>query len=235
MVSNKPASSVLRLVGVCCAVSMLSACEPTMEEVVARHRSAVEENFGRIGALDAVVRNTPPAENRIETGTARVVLRGEDRNALFIRAENLTAPGSADPGDIGATHSHTIEACGEALNGTASGRPKAFDSYLGECASAEYIFVLRTSEEVSAEIVDERTFRPGRYEGDVLLFRLADGALLGGFGVSGENSATITVQGEASAYGPKVGHDLESDLSSKVFADINRKLRQYVPGAIPEA
>jgi hypothetical protein len=206
-----------------------------MDEVIAENRASVEAVFGKLKGLSSTVRNAPPAQEKMAIGTEHIVLDGEDENALFIREDSLPAPSGADSEDLGAGHSHTLEACGEALNGEASGHPGAFEDFLKTCGSAEYVFVLRSTKEESAQIVDQETFRPGSFEGDVLLYRITDGSLLGGFRVSAGSSDSVMAQGGAAVYGPDTSDRLESDLDANVHADINAKLRQYVPGAIPDA
>lgn len=230
MVSNGRVGITLRLIGLCCAVLALSACEPSMDEVVAEHRAPVQAVFDRIKALDATVRNTPPvSEDRIDLGSDKVVLEGENQNALLIQADDLNMPEFASSDDIGATYASTIETCGEALDGRFQGISLGAQSFLEECARAEYLFVMRTHATEGAQTVDRETFQPGSYEGDVLLFRLADGALLGGFRVSATNNDTVTTREDVS----DADERLESDLSSNVFVAIGDGVRKHVPGSLP--
>lgn len=233
MVSNGRAGSTLRLIGLCCAVLALSACEPSMEEILAQHRAPVEAVFGRIKALEATVQDTPPViEDRMALGPDRVVLEGEGENALFIRAENLQTPQYASSDAIGASHARMIERCGEVLDGRFRGVKGAAEDFLETCGRAEYVFVMRTHAKEWAKTVDRESFRPGMYEGDVLLFRIADGALLGGFRVSATNSHLVTTRTDASGYVSDASERLDKNLSSNVFAGINEKLRLHVPGSV---
>lgn len=228
MVSNNLASSALRPIGVCYVLAMLSACEPSMEEVITKHRPATETVFGKLKALDTAVWNAPPlGEDRVKIDSERVVLEGKDSNALFILAYDLRAPESASDEQIGARRAFTVKGCGELLRGEFHGAPAGAAGFLTECGRAKYVFVLRTTTEIRPLLIDEKTFQPGVYEGDVLLYRLADGALLGGFRVSGESSAEVSERTDL------IITRLEQDLSSKVLADIDAKLRAHVPGVIP--
>ena len=207
-----------------------------MDEVVTKHRAAVEATYEKIRALDASARTAELNGDRIDAGGARVLLDGErmdEQNALFIRAENLATPEFASTDGTGATHARSLEACGEALGGQAMGLAEAFDDYLEECASAEYLFVLRTHDETSPRLLDSGRFRPGRYEGDVLLFRLADGALLGGFRVAVASSASVMARTDATGNPDDADRRLESDLDANAFVAINDGLRQHLPGVIP--
>lgn len=234
MASNRRAGSSRRFIGMFCAALALSACTPSMEDVIAEHRGPAEATFEKIKGLYDTASSTPPiVEDRFDLGTQTIVLDGEQPNALFILADDLQAPEYADTEDRGGTHAHTVRACGDALTGEASGHPGAFEGYLKECGRAEYLFVLRTHAEESAQIIDRESFQPGFYEGDVLLIRIADGALLGGFRVSGRNGDSVTAQTDASGNAIDVDERLESDLDAMVFVDIQDKLRQHIPGSIP--
>jgi hypothetical protein len=216
-------------------VVLLSACQPSMKQVVAEHRPAVEAVFAKVKALEGAVRDTPAVtEDKVDVGGARVVLDGENENALFIRAADLAAPESASSEGNGALHANRVQVCGEALReDDPDSLPKGIPLYLEECERAEYVFVLRPTVDEAATLIDDATFQPGRFEGDVLLFRLADGALLGGFAVSEKSSEEVTVAtDEAGASVDAVGR-LNSDLSSRVFVAINEKLRANVPGVLP--
>lgn len=234
MVSNERTAFTARLAALCGAVLALSACQASMEDVIAQNRAPVEAAFERIKALDAKVGETPPvAEDRFELGDEKVVLDGENENALFIPAGSLANPEYTDSDDRGATRAHKLEMCGDAVTGEASGHPGAFEDYMKQCADAQYLFVLRAHDEASAQIVDLETFQPGHYEGDVLLLRIADGAVLGGFRVSAKSNESIMAQTDASGNATDIGERLDSDLDANVFVAIDDGIRRHLPGTIP--
>jgi hypothetical protein len=119
------------------------------------------------------------------------------------------------------------------LRGEFDGIAKGADLFLRECARAQYVFVLRTTADDPARLVDANNFESGRYVGDVLLYRLADGALLGGFGVSAQSSDQVSVQLDSAGNPIDPIEKLNSDMSSKVFVEIEEKLRSLVPGSLP--
>ena len=231
-----PLGTFRRLAGLACLVALLSGCEKSIEDAVAEHRPQVETVFGQLRALsDAAAAAPVVTEDRFDLGDARVRLDGDDANpsnALFVFANDLEAPENATDEGNGGTHVSAIVTCGEALRGEFYGSGMGADVFLGACGRAEYAFVLRTNEEVAALVDGTDSFTPGLYDGDVLLFRLSDGALLGGFNVRAESSdeVQVLVDGDGNPIDPT--ERLNSDISSKVFVAIQDKLRTLVPGAV---
>jgi hypothetical protein len=213
----------------------LSACQPSPAQVVAQHRPAVEAVFAKVKALDGPARDAPPVtEDKIDVGGARVVLDGENENALFLRVADLAAPEHANADGNGGLHANRVQVCGEALlEDDPDSLGKGVGLYLEECAAAEYLFVLRPTVDEAATLIDDSTFQPGRYEADVLLFRLADGALLGGFTVAEKSSDEVSVLTDEHGTPLEAVERLNSDLESQVYVAINEKLRATVPGVIP--
>lgn len=234
MISGKQVVPMPRLAGIACAVLALVACRATPEDIVAEHRPVVEKVFGQIKALDAGVRNVPPAiEDRIDVGSASVRLEGPESNALYVRAEHMLAPEKADLSLTHVTSSYKTQQCAKALLDASHELVAGLRATLPACGRAEYLFVQRTTLDEKAQLLDAHTFQPGRYEGEVLLFRLADGALLGGFRVSGKSSDSVMTAGEGSgAWSNPIG-DINRDLAQSVDKDINSKLSPYAPGVVP--
>ena len=77
-----------------------------------------------------------------------------------------------------------------------------------------------------------RSGRAGRC-GEVRLYRLADGAALGGFRVSAANDDELTVA--VGQYGEEaaVGNALVAQVRERVQAAIVAGLREHVPGSVP--
>lgn len=216
-----------------CTVALLAACQASLEDVVAEHRAPVEAVFARIRALDATVRTAPLLdEDKVTAAPGSVVLDGENSNALFLLAGDVLAPENARSDAMGATRAAAVQACGEALRGEFSGVPKGAELYLRECGRAQYVFVLRTQVDEAARLLDKDTFQAGRYAGDVLLFRLADGASLGGFRVAAASNDTVQALVDDSGNPIDASGRLDSDLGANAFVDIEEKLRKHVPGSI---
>jgi hypothetical protein len=230
---NPGKRAIRRLVAIGCTVTLLCACQPTLEEVVAEHRPAVEGVFGQIRALNEKVMTAPPlSEDKVTAEPGTVVLDGDHSNALFLLDAHVMAPENASSDAMGATRAAAVQACGEALRGQFNGVPKGADIYLRECGRAEYVVVLRTNMEQAAQMVDAKTFESGRYAGDVLLFRLDDGAALGGFRVSAESNDTVEALVDENGNPIDVSGRLDSDLGANAFVDIEEKLRTHLPGSI---
>lgn len=224
----------LRLAGLLAALALVAGCEKSVEDVVAEKRAPVEAVFAKISALaDTIDGSSPLTADAFDLGGAKVVLEGEGKNALFIQARDIGDPVKATDDGFGELRAGTVATCAEALRGEFYGAGKGAAMFLDECAAAEYVFVLRTLEESYAEIIGSDTFNPGVYVGEVRLFRLADGAELGGFTVQAENSDTVTVQVDSAGNPIDPIPRLNEDLGTSVFSVIEEKLRTHVPGSLP--
>lgn len=216
------------------AILALIGCAPSMDAVIGKHRAAVQGLFGKIATLQAIAGRAPAVgADQIDAGGAHIVLDGTASNAVMIRAADLATPDHASSDGNGATRAGTLSACGKILRGEFLGEAKGADGLLGECERAEYLFVLRTLNERAAAITGTSTFQPGAYEGEVLLFRLKDGAAMGGFRVSAANSTEVMAHSDKSGAPKDVEDRLASDLSANAFAAIDAKLRKLLPGSLP--
>ena len=231
----KSLSNVLLAAGL---AASLAACKgaPSPEEQVALHKPAVEAVYAKLRALEPIVQATPPVtEDRMDLGGAKIVLDSDEfTNAIFIPAANLATPEFASSDGMGATHAITAEYCGEAIRSGGKDEGIGIGLFLEECGRATHAFVLRTHREQLAEITGSDSFESGYYDGDVLLFRLEDGALLGGFSVSAESSDEVSVTLDSAGNPIDPMERLNSDLSSQVYSIIDAKLKHQVPGAIDE-
>ena len=235
MVSSRRMNCVGAGLVLACTMA-LSACQKSPAQVVAEHRPAVEAVFAKVKALDAAARDAPPvSEDKIDVGGARVVLEGENENALFIRVADLAAPELASEDGNGGLHANRVSVCGDALvEDDPDSLGKGVGLFLEECARAEYVFVLRPTVDDAATLIDDKSFEPGRFEADVLLFRLADGALLGGFTIAEKSIEEVSVATDEHGTPIEAVERLNSDLESQVYVAISSKLRATVPGVLPK-
>ena len=210
---------------------LAAACQSPIET----HGENIEKVFDQLRMLDAAVTSAPPlAEDRIDTGGARVVLEGDGANALFIVDVHLADPMKAGPYGTGAELAVPIQTCARALVGqTPFHTEEEIARHLQQCASAEYAFVLRSDHETYGELLSGNEYTPGAYAGEVRLYRLADGAALGGFRVSAANDDELTVA--VGQYGEEaaVGNALVAQVRERVQAAIVAGLREHVPGSVP--
>lgn len=85
----------------------------------------------------------------------------------------------------------TLSLCGHALKATP---PKDDDlRYADECLAWQYVAVIRTRKIVMPVVnMEKKTFKPGQLDGDLLLFDLADGAIVGRYLLGIMNSDELT-------------------------------------------
>lgn len=223
------------LAALCAAVLGLAGCQkPPLEQ----HRAGIEATYAKLRTLEAKVRDAPPlAEDaRIDAGGARVVLTGPDANAIYLAWVHLGKPETAGPYGTGAeAYTPPVQTCAMAM----AGQPPTFRqeaeiaAHLQQCARAEYAFVLRTLGVEYAKLVDEQSFQPGFYDGEVRLYRLADGADLGGFRVSARNGDEISVYVGKYGAAAEVSNALNDEIKTAVQSQIDERLREQVAGVLP--
>lgn len=212
----------------------LAACGPSTAEQVEKLRPEAEAVFARIAALAPVVHDTPPvSSDGFNLRGASVRLDGDDSNALLIPAAHVGAPQHTRADGTGSTHALPLQYCGEAVRERSANPPPGAPIFVAECARAEYLFVLRTLHE-SPPKLDADGFEGGLFAGDVLLFRLADGTLLGGFQLRAENSESVQVETDGRGNPVNADERLRSDLSSNVYVAVDRRLRELIPGVLPD-
>ena len=214
--------ATVRATGLAAAATLAllaAACQSPIE----KHSENIEKVFDQLRMLDAAVTSAPPlAEDRIDTGGARVVLEGDGANALFIVDVHLADPMQAGPYGTGAEYAVPIQTCARALVGQTPFHTKeVIARHLQQCASAEYAFVVRSDREIYGRLLSENEYEPGSYQGEVRLYRLADGAALGGFRVTAANDDELTVA--VGEYGA------EAEVSNALVAQV----REHVPGSVP--
>ncbi len=221
----------------CLAVVLcLLACRgKSVDEAIAENRAGVTVNFSRIAALRAAVDAAPKLDGDrvLPAGEPVVVQPASKKNAMIVHAEDLREPGSKGAVPLRITGTGELLDCGSILatkkyasGGDALG--KVADEYLRNCAAVRYLFVVRTREHRAPAYASADTFTPGKFVGDVLLYRVDDKSALGGFRIDVESSDVVTV-----TKGNRDGDRLGSDFSANVFVAVQDGIRRYVPGALP--
>jgi hypothetical protein len=223
-----------KCLGLALLVASLAACHtPTVDEVVARHRDAVSGVFARIKALDGAVADAPPlTEDHVDVAPGAVTLDGPESNALFLVASDVPNPEHASSTTAGATRAAAMQACGDALRGEFYGIAAGAESCLAQCGRAKYVFVLRPDVDEAAQMVGADSYSAGRFAGDVLLFRLADGAALGGFRFDAASNGSVMAHTDDHGNATDAASRLDSDLSANAYVAIEDKLKKVVPGSV---
>jgi hypothetical protein len=215
----------------------LSGCPAeSLDEVLAKRRSPVEQAFANIAASAATVAGAPPHEApTLAPPEVKLDLR---TNAAFVHAADLAAPGEARPLPVRTLDSEVLLHCGSLLTKKTFYEPlqprvnvKAADAALGRCVDLRYLLVIR-GRQYRAPVADElqKAFSPGRFEGDVVVFDLETKRVLGGYPFGVENERTLQVpEGE-----PQVAR-LQRNLEALLYAQLRARLEALAPGAVPAA
>lgn len=217
-------------------LALLGCQRKSLDDVVGEHRASLDAKFAAIHSLEPDVTTADRnASDRFQAPSSPVLLEPESRaNAAVIHAEDLR-----DPAELAAVAVRTIRAqrlgeCGSILRrkkyvSTLSDPiPKVAESYFEQCEAVRWVFVVRTFEHQDPLSLDDDSFTPGRFEGDVLLYEVATKKSFGGFKISVQSSRSVTVAGEASN-----SDRLASDFEANVFVAIDDEIRKHLPGALP--
>jgi hypothetical protein len=218
------------------ALALLGCQRKSLDDVVSEHRSTLEAKLAAIHELEPVVNAAErSASDTFEVPKDPVLLEPESKvNAAVIHAEDLR-----DPAELASVAVRTIRAqrlgeCGSILRrkkhvSTLSDPiPKVAESYLEQCEAVRFLFVVRTFEHQDPQSVDDDSFTPGRFEGDVLLYEVATKKSYGGFKISVKSSPSVTAVGEANN-----SDRMASDFEANMFVAIDDAIRSHLPGALP--
>jgi hypothetical protein len=226
--------SGLGLTAVAC-MALLGCTKKTLDEVISEHKTALEAKFQEIHQLEPTVaaadRN---ASDTLASPPPAIVLEPESKaNAAVIHVEDLKDPAAQASVALRTLRTKQLGECGSILRKKkylttlSDPIPKVAASYFEQCEAVRYLFVLRTFEHEAPQALDDKSFTPGRFEGDILVYELATKKSLGGFKISVKSSATVTVVGDQTS--DRLGGDFEAN----VFVAIDDAIRARIPGALP--
>ncbi len=213
----------------------LTGCpSESLDDVLARRRAGVEATFASIRAAQAAVLALPPVtEAALATAGPKLDLR---TNAAFVHVEDLAAPGEAKGLPVRTFDSQALLHCSSLLTKKTFFDPlhprvsvKAADATLGRCVDLRYLLVIRGARYESPTADEEqRTFTPGTFEGDVVVFDLSSRRAVGGFPFSVSNERKLQVP-EAE---PQLARLLRN-LDALLYTQLRERLEALVPGAVP--
>lgn len=209
-----------------------------MADVVEKYRPQVERKYLAIASLKDQLEATPEfQEARVNAPGEPLLLEkeGDDDNAMFIYAQDVENPRVAHQIDLRTLDSLPLLHCGALLD-----RSTAFDSrekvsssvaegYLAACARLRFILVIRAKELVPPRAaVGATTFTRGHFIGDVVVFDVATGKMLGGFPVSAQNADDVTI-----VSGENQQQRLLRNLEGAIYYALRGGLRKAFPGSVP--
>lgn len=216
-------------------LALLSACnrEPEAVATIEKYRPAVEVRLASIKQIGQKLDTTPPLSSDgavldsgpLQLGTGIDAPLPTD-NAILETASRLSGDLGADPGDGVGTRDlwWCAKLIGDKYYAERSS-PSNAEAYLGHCANAKYLLVVRVLENVYPEVDEgQGTFRPGSMAGEVRVFNLGSGRDLGGFRFKAKNSELVTHRdGQGRDY-TAVASDLASQVRSQISAGVAKYL-----------
>lgn len=184
--------------------------EPTLEEVLAKHRDAVALKLASVEIAATTIHDaTATPRGGYSIATAPVFLhypsptepRDPSANAAWayeVDLVDLTVRGKlADRLRI--PYSSILSECADALAGRTSSHPTYLDGVLGDCARTRYLFAIALNEvKPPYANPDGKTFTPGLLDTTVIVVDLnTPSALAGGFDLRVESSDTAFKQSDS--------------------------------------
>jgi len=219
------------------AVLLVCGCQKAQQKFEAKAR----ETLALLPSLAAAARDAAPITAQSADGLKAVTdlsLKYKKSNALLVHAEELENPTVRLALPVRLNQRSPAVDVATALNIVKSAPADSLDAmYDPSCgpestdwkqmAETRYVLVVRTSEIKAAKMVGEKTFEPGSWLGEVLVFELRSKKLLGGFIVTGGNHAWVQT---------RLGRDqqnLNADLKLAARGNLNVELRKHFPSVGP--
>lgn len=158
-------------------------------ERTAQLKASVTERLGQIAGLATKVQAEPPT--KVDSPVGAALSRG---TFALLGEKSLADPGrSPESGEL-AFPNVTLSLCKSALG---KAPPSADDvGYLEQCAKIEHVAVIRQKELVRPHIRTSKTFDPGTFRGDALVFHLATGEVRGRYLLVVKNDPQLELPGE---------------------------------------
>jgi hypothetical protein len=184
--------------------SSVAGCksEPTREEVIAKHRTALEAKLTAVQTAIATMSAAQSPGDGYKLSAAPVFLHYPSKsnpadpsaNALWAYEADLIEGKPSDTvGErLRIPYTDILLECGEALRGKSSSHPTYLEPILADCARAQFLFAIRVVDlELPSTNIDGKTFSPGHLDTVILVVDLAHpGELAGSFSLRVESSDT---------------------------------------------
>ncbi len=186
-------------------------------ERTAQLKASVTERLSQIAGLAAKVQAEP--QTKADAPVSGALSRG---TFAVLGDKSLADPGrSGESGEL-AFSDVTLSLCKSAL---AKAPPSADDvGYLEQCAKVEHVAVIRQRELVRPHIRTSKTFDPGTFRGDALVFHLATGEIRGRYLLVVRNDPQLELPGEKHSKDEWEGLAM-ADLKVNTQSNVEKLLR----------
>jgi len=222
------------------ALAALTSCKSPRE----KYEAAATAHLAALPGLFAAATSAPPvdaAATQALTSVKGLSAKYLESNALLIHLEELQNPTLRRQLTVRLNHrSPTVDAAtalgllkpepGAALDAEYSAGVESEDNMAEvwkRLGTLRYVLVVRSRAQKAAELVGEKTFKGGSWDGEVLVFDLETRQRLGGFLLQGGNHLTVrTVDGRDQ-------ENLAADLKLATRGNFNARLREMFPSVGP--
>jgi hypothetical protein len=213
--------------------ALLACKKKSLDDAISERRAGVEKTFAALKQLEPLVTSAPHVETDGVKPTGEPVLaeRGDEQNAIVVHAADLSDVTNKSVATLQTTRTKQLADCASILrtkkhvDGITPARGDVAADYLGQCARARYVFVVRAHSYEPPLLTGAETFRPGKFVGDVTLWRIDTRTSFGGFKLVAE-SKSLTL-------GPNdTAERIYNSFAAILSAAIEAGIRKHVPGAL---
>ncbi|MBK8207322.1 MAG: hypothetical protein IPK87_11130 [Planctomycetes bacterium] len=204
-----------KLLLLCCL--LLSACGPSSEEVVAEYRGRAEPRMARMAEIAATAA-VHKDEFKAPAPAEKLRFAGDSGNAGLVMVEELDTNPETRPGLDFHVDTFWLDYSRDCLAGNAGDAPEGVRLAFDKLLALKYVVIVRERLYAAPVASDEKSFIPGTWEADVLVYEIEKAELLGGWSVSATNSDTVDVNTD------DPGKWLHSDLWSRARKEVGKVL-----------
>lgn len=203
--------SIAALVGVACQPTYDPAAEKraALDTWIQANRAAASAQLDRVKAVAVAAKaRSPLASNAVEPVTLQFYdPRTGAGNTEIVTLPDIESPGTSPPVDV-VTSMVDMTFVHEMAQLIASGKEqktlhlivaagpdwpatRPLDQALKHLVGLEYLVVVKQTEYVPPRPAGGKSFTPGKYRGDALIYRVADAAYLGGVRIGVTNKQQV--------------------------------------------
>lgn len=203
---------------------LLAACGPSADDLINEYRPQAEP---RMAAVAGVAKAAAAHSAELAEPSVQLTF-GDGRDAAIVHLELL----DEDPKTKPDLDFHIVNFWLEFPRDCLAGRADfdidadAVRSGFDQLLALKYLVVIRTRLFAAPVSTDDKSFSPGLWQGEVLVYEIEGAKLLGGYSVSAGNDAEVTVNTQS------VDSWLRSNLWENARKEVKKVLEKHAKGGV---